>query len=102
MSEPQDLYVSWSRHGKSIKSKKHTVDNNIIEAVFKDRFSMMSGLRYDTSTQTFLPDISELTLFCENRKVGTCTVDLVQYIDARTPTVEKVVITSEEAAHNAL
>ena len=61
---------------------------------------MNSSFKYNTATQTFLPDISEITLFCENQKVGTCAIDLVQYIDV-TPVVEKVVIASEQAVSNA-
>jgi len=62
---------------------------------------MSSGFKYDTATQTFLPDMSEITLFCENQKVGTCVIDLVQYID-RHAKIEKVVIASSNAAHDAL
>ena len=101
VTEPQDVWVEWTRHGKSIKTKKQTVDTTTIEPKFRDRFSMSSGFKFDTATQTFLPDISELTLFCENQKVGTCAIDLVQYID-RQAKVEKVVIASENATHNAL
>ena len=77
VSEPQDLYIEWQRHGKSIRTKKQTVDQNIVEPKFKDRFSMSSGFKFDVATQTFLPDISEITLFCENKKVGSCAIDLV-------------------------
>ena len=62
---------------------------------------MTSGFKYDVSTETFLPDISEISLFCEGRKVGSCAIDLVAYIDLE-PKVEKVVIASEQATHNAL
>jgi len=44
---------------------------------------MSSGFKFDVATQTYLPDISELTLYCEGKKVGTCTVDLATYIDKR-------------------
>lgn len=94
VNEPQDLYVEWTRHGKSIKTKKQTVDQTLVEPKFRDKFSMSSGFKYDTYTQTFLPDISEIALFCENQKVGACAIDLVQYID-RQSKLEKVVITSE-------
>ena len=81
VSQPQDLYIAWTRNGKSIKTKKQTVDATTVEPRFKDRFAMNSGFRYDGYTQTFLPDISELTLYCENQKVGTCSIDLASYID---------------------
>lgn len=42
---------------------------------------MKSGFKFDLHTQTFLPDISEVTLYCENKKVGNFIVDLAQYID---------------------
>ena len=66
VTEPQDLYIEWTRHGKSIKTKKQTVDTTMIEPKFRDRFSMSSGFKYDSATQTYLPDISEITLYCEN------------------------------------
>ena len=62
---------------------------------------MDSGFKFDAATQTFLPDFSEISLYCENQKVGSCVIDLVQYIDQK-PKIEKVVIASEEAMHNAL
>ena len=62
---------------------------------------MTSGFKFDVSTQTFLPDISEITLFCEGRKVGSCNVDLVAYIDVE-PKVEKVYVASENSLHDAL
>ena len=62
---------------------------------------MDSSFKFDGATQTFLPDFSEISLFCEGQKVGSCTINLVQYID-RKPVVEKVVIASEHATHNAL
>ena len=62
---------------------------------------MNSAFKYDVSTETFLPDISEISLYCENRKVGSCVIDLVQYIDA-TSKIEKVVIANKHATHNAL
>ena len=77
VQEPQDLYVEWTRHGKTVKTKKKTVDRTITEPKFSDRFNMNSSFKYNTTTQTFLPDISEITLFCENQKVGTCAIDLV-------------------------
>ena len=103
VTEPQDLQVEWSRAGKSVRTKKHTVDTQIREAKFKDRFMMSSGFKFDVSTQTFLPDISELTLFCEGQKVGTCTVDLAGYIDQK-PEVEKVIIkpADDAGSHHAL
>ena len=60
---------------------------------------MGSNFKYDNSTGTYLPDMSELTLFCEGKKVGTCMLDLVSYID-RKPVVEKVSIASNEALSN--
>ena len=51
---------------------------------------MSSGFKYDVGTDTFLPDISELSLFCGTDKVGTCVIDLVEYIDKK-PAVEKIV-----------
>lgn len=61
------------------------------EPKFKDLFSMKSGFKFDLTTQTFLPDISEITLFCENKKVGTFVIDLAQYIDLPSR-VEKAII----------
>ena len=60
---------------------------------------MSSGFKFDTSTQTFLPDISELTLFCENQKVGACSVDFVHYIDKQ-PKIEKAVIAQDALRGN--
>ena len=77
------------------------MDQQLREPKFKDRFTMSSGFKYDVSTQTFLPDISELTLYCEGKKVGTCTVDLATYIDKHA-SFEKVLIMAAEAGHNAL
>lgn len=91
--------VEWTRNGKSITTKKVTVDGQTTEPKFKDRFSMGSNFKYDNSTGTYLPDMSELTLFCEGKKVGTCMLDLVSYID-RKPVVEKVSIASNEALSN--
>ena len=62
---------------------------------------MNSGFKYDVSTNTFLPDISELTLFCEGKKVGTCTVDLASYIDKQA-SVETVYMSEVGSNHNAL
>jgi hypothetical protein len=56
---------------------------------------MNSGFKFDTATQTYLPDISEVTLFCENKKVGTCIIDLAQYIDEPTK-VEKAIMSGSE------
>ena len=61
---------------------------------------MSSSFKYDSHTQTFLPDISEISLYCENQLVGTCAVDLVSYIDKQCK-LEKVFITSSQAMHNA-
>ena len=94
------MHVEWIRHGKSIKTKKQTVDQNQIEPKFRDRFSMGSSFKFDSATQTFLPDISEISLYCENQLVGTCAIDLVSYIDKQAK-LEKVFIASEKAAHNA-
>ena len=52
---------------------------------------MKSGFRFDASTQTFVPDISQITLFCENQKVGSCEIDLVPYIDKQVK-IEKAMI----------
>lgn len=91
VSEPQDLKVEWTRNGKNISTKKVTVDGQTTEPKFKDRFSMGSNFKFDNSTSTYLPDMSELTLYCEGNKVGTCMLNLVSYID-RKPAVEKVTI----------
>lgn len=99
VTEPQDLYVQWTRHGKSIKTKKQTVDQTIVEPKFRDKFGMSSSFRFDGHTQTFLPDISEISLFCENQLVGTCAIDLVSYIDKQSK-LEKVFIASSQAMHN--
>ena len=83
VTEPQDLQIEWRRAGKSVRTKKQTVDHQLKEPKFKDRFTMSSGFKFDAVTQTYLPDISELTLYCEGKKVGTCTVDLASYIDKK-------------------
>lgn len=61
---------------------------------------MVSGLRFDTGTQTFLPDISEITLLCEEKRVGQCAIDFANYIDV-TPKIEKAVIGSSRSATDA-
>ncbi len=56
---------------------------------------MKSGFKFNTATQTFLPDISEVTLYCEKKKVGTCVIDLAQYIDVPSR-VEKALMSGSE------
>ena len=63
---------------------------------------MSSGFKFDVSTQTFLPDISELTLFCEGQKVGTCTVDLAAYIDQQASFEKVIMAPAETDGHNVL
>ena len=59
---------------------------------------MNSGFKYDATTSTYLPDISELTLFCEGQKVGTCTVDLASYIDKKAVS-EKAIMSEGDIMH---
>ena len=77
------------------------MDAQVIEPKFRDRFAMSSGFKFDTSTETYLPDISTLTLFCGQDKVGSVSINLTQYIGCKAK-LEKVVIASEEAVHDAL
>ena len=50
VKEPQDLHVEWARNGKSIKTKKRTVDTTLIEPKFQDRFTMDSSFKFDGAT----------------------------------------------------
>ena len=62
---------------------------------------MKSAFKFEVSTQTFHPDISEISLYCENHLVGSCILDLVQYIDA-VPKIEKIFIGDKNTILNGL
>ena len=94
VSQPQDLYVVWSRGDKKIDTRKRSVDAQTSEAKFKDKFSMISGFKYDNKINQWLADYSTLTLFCEGKIVGTIKVDLISYIGQKSK-VEKAVITGK-------
>lgn len=78
--EVKELYIEWSRNGKSIQTKRNSIDHKSQSVKFYDKFKLTSNLQYDTLNKTWIPDISILTLFSNKEQVGSVQFDLANYI----------------------
>lgn len=76
------MSVQWSRSNKQSSTKSLPIggENESI-AKFNAKFACDAGLKYVEQSDTWLADINELTLICDDEKVGTCSFDIAPFID---------------------
>ena len=83
--QPKQVSVQWSRSNKQSSTKSLPIggENESI-AKFNAKFACDAGLKYVEQSDTWLADINELTLICDDEKVGTCSFDIAPFIDQGT------------------
>ena len=82
IQEESTLCLHWNRDGKkSIKSHEKVIKPGDSECTFNNSFVMNSSLSFDNATEKWLPDVSTLSLYCNDEKVGDYEIDLSEYID---------------------
>ena len=91
VEKDEELRVKWERGTKSIQTKKKSIEKNISDIAFNERFKMNASFDYNQEDDCWLTSPTVLTLYCSNKQVGSVTIDLANYIGKKSKT-EKAVI----------
>ena len=89
VQEAKTVKVFWARGTQSVSSKTVQLDpaNNCI-AQINNKFNCRPSLRYTAHSDTWLPDVNTITLFCDEEKVAECKFDISRFLNQGNKTIK--------------